>query len=74
MNYDAIVTDAALREMFGYEILEGKVKMKRRKNNKTTKVVGPLQPQVLHASPAKKTLRKKERAKRKVPTVSKTPH
>jgi hypothetical protein len=28
MNYDAIVIDAALWEMFGYEILEGNVKLK----------------------------------------------
>jgi hypothetical protein len=40
MNYDAIVTNAALREMFGYGILKGKVKLKWKQNKKKAKATG----------------------------------
>jgi hypothetical protein len=73
MNYDASVTEATLQEMFGYEIHEGKVKLKRRQNKKKAKAARPLKPSVLGASQAKKTSRNNEREKRKVPVVSKTP-
>lgn len=72
MNDDAIVTNTTLREMFGYEILEGKVKMKRSQNKKKTKDAKPSQPLVPRASPTKKTSREKVRAKRKVPSMNKT--
>lgn len=40
MDYDAIVTDAALRKMFGYDIPEGKVKLKWLQSKKKTPAAG----------------------------------
>lgn len=58
-DYDDIVTDATLREMFGYDIPEGKVKLKRRQRKKKAKVVGHSQLPISGAYPAKKASRKR---------------
>lgn len=64
MDYDAIVTNTALRKRFSYNIPEEKIKLDRRGKLKKTKIAGSSQPTVPGVSSAKKVSKKNEQAKR----------